>query len=146
MTDDWEFVQPDIVPVTDELYRLDEDYEYRWTKFDTIYRITIPAGFIYDGASVPRIVWTISGITPDGLIRAAALVHDWIYFHAGKLPNGSHQYLNTDAHWSDILGRWRREHADRIFARIMREANVPKSKRRMAYRAVWFFGWFRWKD
>ena len=35
-------------------------------------RILIPKGFVYDGASVPRLVWTLSGILPDGLIRAAA--------------------------------------------------------------------------
>lgn len=144
MPNEWKFEHPDIVPMTDKLYRLDEDYIYYWIKNDTKYRITIPAGFVYDGASAPRIVWTISGIIPDGLIRAAALVHDWIYRYTGKLPDGSHQYLNKNDLWANIHGRWARKDADRLFARIMREANVPKSKRRLAYRAVRFFGWFSW--
>ena len=76
-------MQPVNIPVLlgsgEEGYKLVETYSYSWTMPDRLRRaITIPKGFTYDGASVPRLVWTLSGITPDGLIRAAALVHDFI--------------------------------------------------------------------
>jgi hypothetical protein len=139
-----EFVQPDVRPVTDQAYRLQTNYCYCWVKNGVQNRILVPPGFTYDGASVPRIAWTVSGILPDGLIRAAALVHDWIYGFAGRLPEGSHQYKTDDTEWSNVVGRWKRREADRLFGRMMREAEVPRSKRRLAYLAVRAFGWFAW--
>lgn len=152
-------VQPDILPVADRLYRLDEDYVYCWTiaagednRFaepsevghQTRYRIIVPAGFTYDGASVPRLLWTLTGIRPDGLIRAAALVHDWLYFYEGRLPPGSFQYLNAQGQWENVIGRWSRRDADRLFGRMLREAGVARRRRRWAYRAVRAFGWIPW--
>ncbi|MEE8251015.1 MAG: DUF1353 domain-containing protein [Gemmatimonadales bacterium] len=144
MTDDLQNKQPDSVPVTDKLYRLDEEYEYCWELLDTRYRIVIPAGFIYDGASIPRFVWTLTGLRPDGLHRAGALVHDWIYRHKGKLPASSHQYLDKNGQWRNVIGQWSRKDADRMFARLMREFGVSKFRRRMAYRGVRLFGWMSW--
>ena len=138
------------VPIADRLYRLVETYVYEWeksvpgTELVHEYRITVPKGYVYDGASVPRIVWTVSGLTPDGLIRAAALVHDWIYDHKGHLPEGSQQYKDADGQWPTLHVTWNRKAADRIFGRIMREAEVSKLKRRAAYRAVRLFGWIGW--
>ena len=136
--------QPLIIPVSDKYYRLVEQYVYEWDVNDCKNRITIPRGFTYDGASVPRIAWTVSGLRPDGLIRAAALVHDWIYMHKGKLPNGSQKYFDKVRSWRDAYGFWTRKDTDRLFARIMREAGVSKCKRRMAFRAVRMFGCFAW--
>ena len=137
--------QPLTVPISEKDYRLVEDYLYRWEKIEHEYRITVPAGFIFDGASVPRLAWTISGIRPDGLIRAAALIHDWLYQHDGLLPAGSHQFKGEDESWKNLVGRWSRKDADRLFARIMREAGVSKVKRRLAYLAVRTFGWRYWR-
>jgi len=40
----------------------------------------IPAGFIFDGASVPRVFRSCRG--PAGVLFLAALIHDWGYHHA----------------------------------------------------------------
>lgn len=72
-------------------YILDTDYTYHWKIGGKHFRITIPAGFKYDGASVPRVFWSVTGFLPDGLGRAAALVHDFIYVHKGKMPTGCYQ-------------------------------------------------------
>jgi hypothetical protein len=141
--------QPYNIPVRfrgEEGYQLAEQYVYSWTMPDKIQRtITIPAGFTYDGASVPRLVWTMSGITPDGLIRAAALVHDFIYRHSGRLPRSSYGCIKNGA-WMDLSdSHWQRVDADRLFARIMREAGVSKTKRRLAYLGVRAGGWASWQ-
>lgn len=154
----WRVEQPIIVPVAlnraqrrelgitrREAYRLEKDYTYSWMGPDGCFRrITVPAGLIYDGASVPRLVWTISGITPDGLIRAAALIHDWLYIWKGLLPEGSYQKLGLDGHWHNVDAVWPREGADRIFARIMRECGVSQRRRRLAFKAVQWFGEGAW--
>lgn len=138
-----QFTQPMIIPVAERTYRLEQEYQYCWLKDGINNRMLIPTGFTYDGASVPRFIWSLSGITPDGLIRAAALVHDWIYNHAGLLPPGFQQYLQEDQ-WLDVHGRWSRREADRMFSRIMRDAGVSRFRRRIAYLAVRLFGWFSW--
>lgn len=141
--------QPNITPVRVsgiEAYQLVENYRYAWTlASDGILReITVPRSLVYDGASAPRIVWTLSGILPDGLIRAAALVHDFLYIHAGKLPRGCYGCLK-DGVWVDLYGAvWSRKDADRMFARLMREAGVSKTQRRLAYTAVRLFGGGAW--
>ncbi len=141
---DCEFEQPDVRPVAKDLYRVAREYCYCWMLGDVQNRIRIPAGYTHDGASVPRIAWTLSGVRPDGLIRAAALVHDYVYGFAGRLPVGDHEFKRDDGSWAPVQGRWRRRDTDRLFARMMREADVPRFQRRLAYRVVRLFGGFGW--
>lgn len=137
------FRHPMILPVSDRHYRLGMEYTYQWENYDYQFKLTVPSGFIYDGASVPQWAWTVSGIRPDGLIRAAALLHDWVYINKGLMPPGSWQY-ESEGHWLECEGRWSRLDADRLFARVMREAGVNKVKRRLAYQAVRIAGWYYW--
>ena len=39
----------------------------------------VPGGFINDGGSVPRIGWSLTGLTPDGPGRAGWVKHDHRY-------------------------------------------------------------------
>jgi len=81
--------QPDIRPVGEVLYRLYEKASYEfigvYKKKTSYFSITIPEGFICDGQSVPRILWSF--MRPDGLVRMAALNHDILYRTAGGLYN-----------------------------------------------------------
>jgi hypothetical protein len=40
-------------------------------------RWTVPDGAILDGASIPRVFWSIVGGPWDGNYRAASVIHDW---------------------------------------------------------------------
>lgn len=137
-------LQPDIRPVRTGIYRLTDPYRYVWKDRDIVHRITVFKGFEHDGASVPRIVWTLSGLRPDGLIRAAALVHDWLYVFKGKLPKGSYQHKEAGTDWMNVTETWTRKQADQMFRRLMKEAGVPAYRRWLAYRAVRLFGWWYW--
>ena len=138
--------QPLNRPIGERLYELAEGWRYEWLDEDTWEwrRICIPQGYRYDGASVPRKAWTISGLTPDGLIRAAATVHDFIYDHRGAMPEGSCQY-SWQGEWRDaqdvVLTR---KEADRLFLQILRESGVPARRCWLAYTAVRAFGWTFW--
>lgn len=45
----------------------------------------IPSGFRFDGASIPRICWTILGLHPwHPRVRRAALYHDYMYSRGHK--------------------------------------------------------------
>ena len=82
--------------------------------------ITVPAGFITDFASVPRIFWTI--FPPDGKYTAAAILHDFLY---------------------SIQDRSRKE-VDRIFLIAMKSLKVPTWQRVTMYSAVRMLGWLSW--
>lgn len=141
--------QPSIIPISDsgsETYELAADYTYTWRAEGKRWRIIIKAGFRTDAASVPWIATVLTGITPDGLHRAGALVHDFLYRHGGRLPHGSFCSLNVaNGHWVPVAHAWTRQQADKMFANMLQEAGVSKFRRRMMYRAVRAFGWRSWQ-
>lgn len=144
--------QPDIAPISDSQYRLRENYVYEWMNDGRHNRLVIPKGFVYDGASIPRVFWFF-GLRIDGLIRSAALCHDWLYSLSGDFQSrgnrGSHfyyiQYQDDQGAWVEQSRPWTREQADLLFARVMREAGYAKWKRRAAFIAVRLFGWLAWQ-
>lgn len=120
--------QPDARPVAGGRYRLMHDYTYR----SHSWQITVPRGFEWDGASVPRFLWSLSGIRPDGLQRAAALVHDYLYRYSGSVE-GSYTTFT-------------RKGADVLFRDMIREAGGSWWMAWKAYRAVRLFGWMAWRS
>jgi hypothetical protein len=78
--------------------------------------IRVPAGFVTDLASVPRVLWSI--LPPHGRYAKAAIVHDYLYAQA----------IGTKAE------------ADSIFNEAMAVLGVPKWRRRAMYAAVRLFG------
>lgn len=47
---------------------------------DAVYgRLVVPAGFVTDLASIPRLFRNLPWLDPNGLSRRPAVVHDWLY-------------------------------------------------------------------
>lgn len=88
--------------------------------------ITVPTGFLTDGASVPKIFWNI--FDPFGPFFPAALVHDYLY-----------------SKWSTGHFRCERWEADDIFKEAMFNCGVGWLTRETIYRAVRMFGGRSWK-
>ena len=118
--------QPDIRAIKErgDIYVLQSDYE--------CLGFTVPAGFEYDGASVPRAVWTTSGMTPDGYYRPAALVHDWLYSQGGHAVRYGQPFNYT------------RKIADGIFRDILRELRLIRWHTFVLFIGVRMFGWLSW--
>ena len=149
---------PEAILTDQTHYILKEDYEYSWEvdafdinmdnpgKIKLANKIIVKAGFRWDGASVPKLLWHW-GFKPDSKKhRAAALIHDFIYIHKGKLPEGS-MISTYDGVTNQVQhGSFSRKDADRMFGRMMKEAKVHKIKRSLMKWAVIFFGWIYWKD
>lgn len=114
-------------------YELVAPWECRWEALGAHRVLRIAAPFPFDGASVPRIFWSL--IAPGDLLPAAC-AHDFLYQHGGACPPGS--YL-VDG--KIVTEPWSRRDADRLFGAIMRDYGVPPWRRAMAYRAVRVFGW-----
>ena len=85
-------------------------------------KITVPAGFFTNFASVPRILW---GILPQlDHYGKAAVIHDYLY----RTPNL--QYT--------------RKQADNILKDACEDLNVKPWKTWALYSAVRLFGWHAW--
>lgn len=96
---------------------------YKISSMEHELQTEIPQFFCFDGASVPRIFWSV--MSPFDLSILAPMLHDWIYSKAGP----------------DV----RRVTADKVFKEVMRREGVPAWRRQMAYLAVRMFGKSSWK-
>ena len=94
--------------------------------------LLVPDGFRSDGASVPRWLWGVLGLRPDGLHRAASLIHDFICSRRGRkiLDFGNSPYL----------GRMESKDAHKLFGVMLEASGVPKWQAKLMYRAVRLFG------
>ncbi len=89
-----------------------------------VYRnTTVPVDFIIDGASIPKIAWSIIGSPWSGKYALATVPHDYGY-HTLSKP---------------------REEIDKDFIEGMRILGVSLWKRRIMYRMVRMFAWICWK-
>lgn len=100
--------------------KLVKDYVYEVNG----YKITVPKGFVTDGASVPDVLKPI--YNPFGKYFPAAIVHDYLYS----------EYNDTGIN---------RTLADKIFNFIMKELKISRLTRRKFYIAVRCFGSLSWK-
>ncbi|EDV2652081.1 DUF1353 domain-containing protein [Salmonella enterica subsp. diarizonae] len=96
-------------------WRVYEPFEF-YLSDDSSDVISVPAGFVTDLATVPRIFWIL--LPPDGKYAKAAIIHDYLYDNA----------LRT------------KYEADRIFLDGMKVLGVPRWKRTIMYLAVRLFG------
>jgi len=94
--------------------------------------ILVPAGFVSDGASIPRIVWPIVGSPWTGRYVQAAVLHDYLYHKNGWV--GCNR---------GIL-RLERHEVDYVFKKAMKVLNTPTYDINIIYMAVRGFGWHAW--
>lgn len=124
-------------------------YRYIWTHDDVKRRITAPAGFIHNGASVPGIFRSF--FAPEPLDKSAT-IHDLIHRYCGRLPYGAYEIERAPDDWVDALehpdGRlsWSRRAGDKLMMRMMREdpTGPRRWKRRAGFRFLRQWGWVAW--
>lgn len=123
--------------------KLLEDVDY--------YGITVPAGFVFDFASIPRGVWSYMSPDEPG-IRIASLVHDWLYNKRGKITPDHIPADDMLRHFArlkvelttDGCVQFSRHACDKVFLEIMTLRKFRADKRLLAYQAVDKFGWIYW--
>lgn len=143
-----QFNDPRYKPMPKNLILLREDLTYIYEVNGITNRLTIPAGFIFDGASVPSWATWLSAalpwfdtIYPFGDHLFAAAFHDKIWQYKGRMPLGFHQsHINGQwvdaAYGSDGKPVWTFTTSNKLFARHLRELGVGKKERRAMYLAV----------
>ena len=97
------------------------DYYLDWNNLASR-KITVPAGFVTDFASIPRAFWDI--LPHTGLYGKAAVIHDYLYVQGGKVPPD----------------QFTKKQADRIFYEAMGVLGVGQPTRYIMWKAVSAFG------
>jgi hypothetical protein len=105
------------------IFRLTAAFRYR----SSVGTIVIPKGFCTDGASVPKIFWSL--LDPWSKYFSASLVHDFLYS-----KDSDFFFPLTD-----------RKEADRIFLEAMFNAGVGWLTRHTVHSAVRLGGWASYK-
>ena len=88
------------------------------------YSVTVKNGFDFDGASIPKWLWSIYGSPLNGNYVVASLIHDGLY---------ASQKVSKKI-------------SDKIFLDVMKQSNVGYIKRTSMYLAVAMFGGKDWKE
>jgi hypothetical protein len=93
-----------------------------------VHTVSIPVGYRFDGASIPRLAWSLIGAPFEPDFCLAACVHDWYCDHSHEL--GDYQ--------ARVIG-------DAVFFRLLQRAGVSRLRRMLMYGAVrlnswWFYG------
>lgn len=87
--------------------------------------IAIPPGYVFDGASIPRVAWTIIGAPFEPDFCVAACCHDFMC-------------ENAKCYHERMIG-------DAVFFLLLARAGVPYWRRACMYAAVRAYGWLKWR-
>jgi hypothetical protein len=98
-------------------------------------RITVPAGFVTDLASIPRPVWSF--YPPDGPWVKGAVVHDFLYYTQGSGEWYGRKGVERDRPYS-------RAESDQIFWEAMTDRGIGLWARIVIWSAVRLGGWIGW--
>lgn len=137
--------RPITISLDEKYFVLLQDYTVRLIYKGFDWQITVPRGYKYDGASVPRALWTLSGLYPAGLILAGATVHDWMYQNR-HTPIPVKIFNTTIKQWEEKEYTFSRLEADEIFDYINLLSGVDYEKRKKAFTFVRWFGWVKWNS
>jgi len=126
------------------VYITTEEWKCCWLWSDgSIRLLTVPAGYIYDGMSVPRLVWTLSGLHPDSG-RPGVLPHDVLYRSKGGLLKDKMFGCTLKNHNGNDVTVDRTE-ADFVLRELMLYADIePPKLCRRAYHWVRMLGALHW--
>ena len=100
--------------------------------------ITVPYGFISDGASIPKFVWSIVGSPWTGRYVQAAVVHDVLYHNIGYFVC----YHNHNRYIFNLT----QKQSDNILLHGCKILGVPTWKRYVIYYGLRVGGWVSWKQ
>ena len=112
---------PSLTQIEKRLWRLEKPVQHMLPGFKPF---IVPAGFLTDGASVPRMFWSVC--PPMSNYTNAAVLHDYLY----------HKALNGNLRPCGYT----REEADDLFLAAMEFLGVARWRRKIMYRAVRWFG------
>ena len=110
-------------------WEIAEDFNYELNNKQFV----IPAGFKFDGASIPKFLHTF--LSPVGVLLMGGLVHDYAYKYETLLKKNK----------KDTMGVITQKRADEIFRDINIEINGFYLMNRLAYYSLRLGGFMAWR-
>lgn len=136
--------QPFTRAVTSKLSETRTAVVYQWVCDGVDFRLVVPSGYRFDGASIPRFAWTPLGLAPHGVMDGPALLHDYTYNYQGDFPPGAYQ-IQVYGVWQDCKRSMPRSEADELLRELCRHFKVGNSvKIWLVWAAVRSCGWWAW--
>lgn len=128
---------------TDNKYYLSKIYIFCFIAFGHKFKMTIPKGFIFDGASIPRFFWRIVGHPFSPRFLLPALIHDALF---GKISDKVKIYKDGNLLKSEQANEFfDRKKTDIIFEELLELENNNWFTKRVMYRAVRTGGWAKFR-
>ena len=113
-------------PQPDGAIRIDETAPVNvWRAPGVDFQVTVPAGFVSDGASIPRFLWPVLGPPVGAPHFVPAVVHDFLCSRA--------------------VTYGQRVLADAVFFLLLKQHGVSDLKRAALFVGVRFYGRFVWR-
>ena len=98
--------------------------------------IIVPEGYIFDGASIPRLLWGI--ISPVGLLLIPSLIHDYAYEFDQLIG------INEEGERFTYQQGAGRSYWDNLFKEVAFDVNGIALTSFLAWLAVVLVGWIAW--
>lgn len=93
------------------------DIEIRHKNKNKIYKFSVPKGYIWDGATIPKTFWRLVGPKTDPKFLIPSLIHDILC--------ENHSYVDNDRYF-----------ANKIFERLLYVSQVPAFNRWIMFHCV----------
>ena len=93
--------------------------EVKLCDYDTpaFYTFSIPEGYMWDGATIPRLFWRLIGAKTDPRFLVPSMIHDILC--------ENHSYVNNDRYF-----------ADKVFERLLYVSDVPAFSRWLMFHSM----------
>lgn len=95
-------------------------------------KIKVPAGFKFDGESIP--LWLQWLAPPFGDSKRGACVHDWLYRNAG--------YIDEQGGFRSVS----RSQADEVYRELIEAKGLPRWRANIRWAALRVVGGFAWRE
>src|SRR5688572_24345311 len=105
---------PIVTFLNDSEMELVEPFVYEWEDGGVEYQLTIPKGFTFNGACVPRFCWSLTGLLPTGVVLGPAAGHDYTYQRRGRLIRDELKQKSGGV-WVPVADIWTRKECDDLF-------------------------------
>lgn len=131
-------LNPNLAPIADGTpngwnYIQRGDWVCEFTAHGQRYRVIIPDGFTSDGTSIPRVLWSLAGIERDGLERRASWLHDYLYKNRGSVTRLT---VMIAGEWRGVAIAFTRDEVDGIFASLLLDSGVTRTRTAIMWTAV----------
>lgn len=117
-------------------WELTENWEYPLTDHGPI--IVVPKGFVFDGASIPRLFWGL--LSPTGLLLIPGLIHDFGYRYDYLWALDSDGCLYK---YKKVTGQFE---WDALFRTVGKDVNGVAFVDTLAWLALLMFGCWAWRS